>query len=66
MNKTMQLEMSLNNSLPYRRPSPSEQRRRRAQWWFAQMRRVVDHALDWRAAPAPRPEQTYLYLASSH
>jgi len=30
---------------------------RRAQWWFHRMRQIVDSALDWQAAPSPRPEQ---------
>jgi hypothetical protein len=38
------------------------QRRRRAQWWFARMRAVVEEALEWRAAPAARPQQVYLSL----
>ena len=37
----------------------------RAQWWFAQMRRVVDQAWDWNPGPPARPEQTYLELARS-
>jgi len=27
------------------------------QWWFQRMRQIVDCALDWQAAPQPRPEQ---------
>ena len=27
------------------------------QWWFQRMRQIVDRALDWQPAPAPRPEQ---------
>jgi hypothetical protein len=38
-----------------------QRRAQRAQWWFGQMRRVVDGALDWRTPPA-RPEQSYLTL----
>ena len=37
-----------------------ERRIRRAQWWFAHMRQIVDRALDWEAARPPRPEQTWL------
>jgi hypothetical protein len=32
----------------------------RAAWWFNQMRRAVDHALDWQCAPDAPPEQTWL------
>jgi hypothetical protein len=39
-------------------------RRQRAQWWFGQMRRVVDAALEWRPAPEARPEQVYLTLTA--
>ena len=28
-----------------------------AQWWFQRMRQIVNSALDWQPAPAPRPEQ---------
>ena len=37
-----------------------DRRMTRAQWWFAHMRQIVDHAMDWQAAPEPRPEQTWL------
>jgi hypothetical protein len=40
------------------------QRRQRAQWWFGQMRRVVDAALEWRPAPPARPAQVYFALAA--
>jgi hypothetical protein len=42
--------------------SNRQRRAQRAQWWFQQMRRVVDRTLDWQAPPA-RPEQGYLTLA---
>jgi hypothetical protein len=32
----------------------------RAAWWFAQMRQIVDRAMDWEAAREPRPEQIWL------
>ena len=31
-----------------------------ANWWFMQMRQVVNHAFDWSTAPTARPVQTYL------
>ena len=37
-----------------------EGRMARAAWWFTQMRRMVGAAIDWEAAPEPRPEQTWL------
>jgi hypothetical protein len=47
--------------------SPAEKRRRqmlrsRATWWFQQMRRAVDSAVEWRPAPPARPEQGSLDL----
>jgi hypothetical protein len=41
-------------------PTPTATRRpsmRNPQWWFQRMRQIVDRALDWQPAPAPRPEQ---------
>ncbi len=32
----------------------------RADWWFRQMRQVVDRAFDWQPAPRFRPEQIWL------
>ena len=40
-----------------------ERRAQRAQWWFGQMRRVVDRARAWQSSPPARPEQVYLTLA---
>lgn len=40
-----------------------QRRAQRAHWWFQQMRRVVDRARDWQAAPPARHEQAYLTLA---
>jgi hypothetical protein len=53
-----QLELGLDGSrrlqhVVHKRSQPS-----RAQWWFGQMRRVVDRALEWQPAP-PRPEQVW-------
>jgi hypothetical protein len=35
----------------------------RAKWWFSQMRRVVDQALDWKSHPQARPEQLSMTLS---
>ncbi len=37
-----------------------ERRLNRANWWFDQMRQVVDRAFDWPATPRFQPEQTWL------
>jgi hypothetical protein len=36
--------------------------RSRAAWWFQQMRRAVDSAVQWRPSPPARPEQGTLDL----
>jgi len=54
-----QLELGINgaNLLPH----PAIQNRRtRADWWFAQMRNIVSRAMDWEAAGNPRPEQIWI------
>ncbi|GDY20185.1 hypothetical protein LBMAG56_15300 [Verrucomicrobiota bacterium] len=48
-----------NNSVALRRGH----RPHRARWWFAQMRAVVNTAMDWSPAPPARPEQVYLRLS---
>ena len=59
-----QLEIPLNAAANCRpRPRPAAPRRVRAAWWFSQMHQVVDRAIDWSAAPRPRPEQLPLTLA---
>jgi hypothetical protein len=54
---TKQLEMSLEAKALGRRPNGSRARRQRAQWWFDQMRVVVDAAFDWKSAPAAHEEK---------
>ena len=41
----------------------ARQGRERAQWWFAQMRRVVDAAMEWSPESQGTPAQDYLALA---
>ena len=62
---TKQMEMGLSGN-----PKPNcrrrrQQRRQRAQWWFHQMRVLVNSAVDWKPAPPARPEQTHLTLTRS-
>jgi hypothetical protein len=59
MTKQRQLELGFDGSCAF--PALIRQPRRlsRAQWWFAQMRAVVDCAFDWKPAPEPRPEQIW-------
>jgi hypothetical protein len=63
MNNKEQLEMGLGANVKAQQcPRRSQQRRQRAQWWFHQMRVLVNSAVDWKPAPPARPEQTYLSL----
>ena len=60
--RNQQLEITLPTTA-CRRPANSRHRRVfRARWWFSQMRRVVDEAIEWTPAPAAHPEQTKLPL----
>jgi hypothetical protein len=59
-----QLELTLNSKAARLGRQARQKRRQRAQWWFGQMRRVVDAAMEWRPAPAARPEQAYLTLTA--
>ena len=63
-NTRSQLDLSLNGSPACERPAWRRRQmlRSRAAWWFHQMRRAVDSAVDWRPTPPPRPEQTTLDL----
>ena len=36
--------------------------RSRAAWWFGQMRKAVNAAVEWKPTPVARPEQTYITL----
>ena len=46
------------------RETARQGRAQRAQWWFTQMRRVVDRAVAWPSTAPGRPEQVYLTLAA--
>jgi hypothetical protein len=56
-----QLELTFGETVTFA-PHIRRARLSRAQWWFAQMRAVVDRALDWKPAPRARPEQVHLTL----
>ncbi len=57
-----QLELGLGGATPLALPPSRESRMARATWWFTQMRRMVSAAVDWEAAPKPRPGQPWLEL----
>jgi hypothetical protein len=45
---TNQMELSLKAKQLRAAARQKQRREQRAQWWFAQMRRVVDTALEWK------------------
>jgi len=52
-----QLEITL-PAAACRRPGNYRHRRvARARWWFSQMRRVVDEAIEWAPAPSVQRDQ---------
>jgi len=57
MNKDCQMELGFNGA----RPRLERQKKQtRSQWWFHQMREVVDRAFDWHNAPPPRAAQEFI------
>ncbi|PWU07954.1 MAG: hypothetical protein C5B50_30605 [Verrucomicrobia bacterium] len=52
-----QMELSFSNQAAKSAPAISRPHCRRAGWWIARMRKIVDRALEWHPAPSPRPEQ---------
>jgi hypothetical protein len=61
-----QLELGFNHGIRCQgaNPAPREGRINRAGWWFAQMRDIVERAMDWESAGEPRPEQIWIPGAS--
>jgi hypothetical protein len=55
-----QLELGFNATKTITTPRRRQSRTARAAWWFSQMRRIVNQAIDWEATPEPRPEQPWL------
>ena len=49
---TNQLQFSLKAKQVRSTARQKQQRQQRAQWWFAQMRRVVDTAMEWKPQKA--------------
>ena len=54
-----QMELGIENGRTGRSQPRPQRRQTRAQWWFQQMREVVDKAFDWQPAPPARPEQIW-------
>ena len=59
-----QLELGFGGIQPRQNTARREGRIARAGWWFAQMRDIVERAMDWQAAGEPRPEQIWIPGAS--
>jgi hypothetical protein len=55
-----QMELGLGGARLVAQGGPREGKIQRAAWWFAQMRQIVDRAMDWEPAREPRPEQIWL------
>ena len=64
INEVRQMELSLEGKKHRLARQARRQRRERAKWWFAQMRRAVDAAMEWRPETEGRPAQEYLALAA--
>lgn len=59
-----QMELTLAApALAHRRAFRRQRRLPSAHWWFDQMRKAVDEAIDWQPAQTARPEQADLLLA---
>ena len=61
MRMTNQMELGIEQ----RARAKSEAQReaaQRAQWWFKQMRRVVNGAMEWKPERIARPEQVHMSL----
>jgi hypothetical protein len=63
MINTNQMELGFDKQSVTPEIAQRQRRLSRAQWWFKQMHRVVDLAMEWKPAPPARPEQVYFALA---
>ena len=52
MMNTNQMELGLKAKQARATARQKQRRQQRAQWWFAQMRRVVDSAMEWKPQKA--------------
>jgi hypothetical protein len=57
---TEQLELGFGRETRPAGAGRRESRLIRAAWWFAQMRQIVERAVDWQSPREGRPEQTWL------
>jgi hypothetical protein len=59
MTTNEQMELVLGKAKACHSARRTQRRMSRANWWFQQMREVVDKAVDWQPARPARPEQIY-------
>ncbi len=59
MKTNEQMELGIDKTRACTSTRRPQRRQSRANWWFQQMREVVDKAVDWQPAPPARPEQIY-------
>jgi hypothetical protein len=62
-NRIDQMELRLEAKTRRFARQAAQRRQQRAQWWFGQMRRTVNAAMEWRPAPPARPARDCLELA---
>jgi hypothetical protein len=56
MTTNEQMELVLGKAKACNSPRRTQRRMSRANWWFQQMREIVDKAVDWQPARPARPE----------
>jgi len=66
MTNKEQMELGLAGGNRCPRVARRERRLNRANWWFDQMRQVVDQAFDWPTAPRFQAEQIWLDESARH
>ena len=63
MNDQQQMELGFSGTNRCPRVAFRERRHNRANWWFNQMRQVVERAVDWEPTPRFQPDQAWLPAA---
>jgi hypothetical protein len=58
-----QMELGFNKTRTCMTVKQRQRRMSRAQWWFKQMRRAVDCAIEWKPSPNARPQQVHMKLS---
>ncbi len=58
-----QLELGLGGTKLAVQGGRREGKIQRAAWWFAQMRQIVNSAMDWQPTPTAPPQQEWLGLS---